>query len=159
MDANVMDKFTWTNLDNSDVYYTQDYAGFVLNSRSTFNTLAENHISEGNFARASEVLKKSLEVMPNESIPFDIFSMQQVDMLLKVGEPELAEYIAETVTFNASEWLDYYFSTNRTGTNEMQRQLLTLNEVARAYRANGDREKAAAYEELFNSYYSQLQAQ
>ncbi|WP_425390355.1 glycosyltransferase family 117 protein [Ekhidna sp.] len=154
---NVMNKFSWTNLDDPDVYYTQDYMGFVLNSRSTFNTLAENLIAEGDYARASEVLKKCLEVMPDEAVPFDFFSVQQVDMLLKVGEQELADYVAERTSSYASQWLDYYFANDRTDTNELQKQLLSLNEIARAYRANGDREQAAAYEELFNTYYSQLQ--
>ncbi|MEO9870215.1 glycosyltransferase family 117 protein [Ekhidna sp.] len=159
MYENVMNKFTWTNLDDPSIYYTQDYMGFVLNSRSTFNTLAEDLIAEGDYARASEVLKRCLEVMPNESLPFDFFSVQQVGMLLQVGEPELADHVAEVTSDNASQWLDYYFSTEGQETNELQRQLLSLNEVARAYRANGDREKAAAYEELFNSYYTQLQSQ
>ena len=154
---NVMNKFTWTNLDDPSVYYTQDYLGFVLNSRSTFNTLAENLIEEGDYARAAEVLKKCVEVMPDESVPYDFFSVQQVDMLLKVGEPELADHIAERTSMYASQWLDYYFSTDSSETNELQKQLLSLNEIARAYRANGEREKAAAYEELFNKYYTQLQ--
>ncbi len=155
---NVMNKFTWTNLDDPSIYYSQDYLGFVLNSRSTFNTLAENLIQEGDYARAAEVLKKCLEVMPNESVPFDIFSMQQVDLLLKVGEQELADHIAEVTITNATHWLDHYFSSDRTATDELQRQIISLNEVARAYRANGIREKAAQYEELFNRYYSQLES-
>ena len=154
---NVMNKFTWTNLDDPSVYYTEDYKGFVLNSRSTFNALAKNLIEEGDYARAAEVLKKCLEVMPNESVPYDIFSMQQVDMLLKSGELELADHIAEVTTNNASQWLDYYFTVDGVDTNELQKQLLSLNEVARAYRASGDRDKAAYYEELFNKYYTQLQ--
>lgn len=155
---NVMNKFTWTNLDDPNVYYSQDYLGFVLNSRSTFNTLAEDLIEEGDYARAAEVLKRCLEVMPNESVPFDIFSMQQVDLLLKVGEQELADHIAEVTTTNASRWLDHYFASDRVPSDELQRQIISLNEVARAYRANGIREKAAYYEEIFNRYYSQLEA-
>lgn len=155
---NVMNKFTWTNLDDPGVYYNPDYTGFVLNSRSTFNTLAENLISEGDYARAAEVLKKCLEVMPDKSVPFDFFNVQQVDMLLKVGELELADFVSERTSSYATQWLDYYFSTDGADTNELQKQILSLNEIARAYRANGDREKAAMYEEMFNTYYTQLQS-
>ena len=158
MYENVMNKFTWTNLSNPEVYYSQDYLGFVLNSRSTFNTLAADLIEEGDYARATEVLKKCLEVMPHESVPYDIFSMQQVDLLLRVGEDELANSIAEVSSQSAVDWLDYYFKDEVTAsTTDLQRQLLTLSEVARAYRANGNREKAAYYEEIFNNYYTQLQ--
>ncbi|NQZ77829.1 MAG: tetratricopeptide repeat protein, partial [Ekhidna sp.] len=155
---NVMNRFTWTNLDDPSVYYNPDYSGFVLNSRSTFNTLAQNLIDEGDFARATEVLKRCLEVMPDESVPFDFFNVQQIELLLKVGEVELANFIAERTSDYSTQWLDYYFANNITDTNEMQRQIFALNEIARAYRANGDREQAASYEELFNKYYTQLQS-
>lgn len=156
---NVMNKFTWTNLNNPDIYYTQDYMGFVLNSRSTFNSLAKNLINSGDFARGAEVLKKCLEVMPNEAVPYDLFSVQQVEMLLKVGEDELANHVAEVSAKDAVQWLDYYFEAGVKDTNELNKRLLSLNELARSYRASGDREKAAEYEETFNRYYSQIQSQ
>ncbi len=172
MYENVMNKFTWTNLDDPSVYYTQDYLGFVLNSRSTFNTLAQNLINEEDYERASEVLKKCLEVMPHESVPFDEFSAQQVDMLLEIAsfktgggsdlsaaeEAELANYVAENVSQWASSWIEVYLTNNSNDPYELQRKIIVLNEIARAYRANGDNENAAKYEELFNSYYSQIES-
>jgi hypothetical protein len=41
----------------------------------------------------------------------------------------------------------------------LQKKILALNEIARAYRANGDRENASKYEEMFNKYYSRLGGQ
>lgn len=156
---NLMNKFTWTNLDDPSVYYTQDYLGFVLNSRSTFNTLAQDLIEKGDLNRAAEVLKRCLEVMPNEAVAFDFFNVQQIGMLLQVGEPELANHVATVTSTWATEWLDYYFAVGSNDTMELQKKILALNEIARAYRANGEREKAAEYEALFNTYYSQLQGQ
>lgn len=135
MYENVMNKFTWTNLDDPSVYYTQDYLGFVLNSRSTFNTLAQNLISEEDYERASEVLKKCLEVMPHESVPFDEFSAQQVALLLEIAsyktggssdlktpeEAELADYIAEKVTEWASGWIEVYLASSASNPYELQR--------------------------------------
>lgn len=170
---NLMNKFTWTNLDDSTIYYTQDYLGFVLNSRSTFNTLAQNLIEEGDFDRASKVLMKCLEVMPNSSLPYDFFNIQQIALLLDIStaksvnnvdditnnlqEIEYANHIAEVTSKNAQEWLEYYFSNPGMDPLDMQKQLLGLNEIARAYRANGMREEAAKYEEIFDTYYSRLQ--
>ncbi len=172
MYENVMDKFTWTNLDDPSIYYTQDYLGFVLNSRSTFNTLAQDLINEGDFERASEVLKRCLEVMPHESVPFDEFSAQQVDLFLEIAsyktgsssdfgeieEAQLANHVAENVSQWASGWLEVYLTSNSSNPYELQRKIVVLNEIARAYRANGDNENAAKYEELFNKYYSQIES-
>ena len=178
---NMMNKFRWTNLDRSDIYYSEDYTGFVLNSRSTFNTLAQALIDEGDLERAREVLFRCLEVMPHESVPFDFFNVQQIDLLLKVGEEELADQVAHISSNDAQQWLDYYFgllgfseeekSTRREGYMSnptlidvqpvdelyLQRRILTLNEIARAYRANDRREEAAMFEKLFNDYYSLFQ--
>lgn len=169
---NVINKFTWTNLDDPSIYYSPDYLGFALNSRSTFNTLAQNLIEEEQYDRASEVLQRCLEVMPNESIPYDEFSAQQVSMLLEIAsyttgtssdlsaveEIELANHIAENVTDWASGWLDYYLMKGALENYEVQRKLVVLNEIARAYRANGDNENAAKYEDLFEKYYTKLES-
>ncbi|RED99565.1 glycosyltransferase family 117 protein [Marinoscillum furvescens] len=173
---NVMNKYQWRELDNPDVYYSQDYRNFCLNHRSAFNTLALSLIDAGDYDRAQNVLIKCLEVMPNESIPYDYFNVQQVGILLEldqltvstdtlVGEIKtsklkaLADNIAEITSTNSVEMLDYYFSTGSYDPNELQQMLLSLNAVTRAYRATGHKEEAAKYEEMFNKYYSSFQNQ
>jgi len=112
--------------------------------------------------------------MPHESVAYDFFSVQQIDLLLSIAdskmvnivddvnsgmyEIEMANHIAEVTSTNEQEWLDYYFSweSNQNPT-DMQKQIYALNEIARAYRAHGMKEKATEYEELFRSYYTQLQ--
>ncbi|MEP1094474.1 MAG: DUF2723 domain-containing protein [Cyclobacteriaceae bacterium] len=150
---NVMNKFQWRGLDNPDIYHSQDYMGFCLNSRSTFNTLVRALINDGDYERAKNALIKCLEVMPNESIPYDFFSIAQVDLLLKVGEPGLATHIAEVTSQDAVEWLDYYLDKGIKDPVTLQKKMLYLNELARAYRANDDRELANKYESLFTQYY------
>ncbi len=151
---NVMNKFQWRGLDNPDIYHTEDYLGFCLNSRSTFNSLVRALINEGDYERARNALIRCLEVMPNESIPYDYFSVSQVDLLLQVGEPELANHIAEVTSSDAVEWLDYYFDKGVRDPVTIQRRLLYLNELARAYRSNDERELANKYENLFTEYYT-----
>ena len=155
---NLMNNFHWKGMDNPDVYYNEDYRSFVLNHRSTFNALARDLLSRGDMERAREVLQKCNEVMPNEAIAYDIFSVQQVDMLLKVGEEELARDIATTVGDQTVEWLEY---ADRKGIllddqAELQKRIFLLNGIVRAYRNQPDgKELAAKYEEVINRYYGQ----
>ncbi|MBC6425985.1 MAG: DUF2723 domain-containing protein [Ekhidna sp.] len=172
MYENVMNKFTWTNLDNPSIYYSPDYLGFALNSRSTFNTLARNLIDEAQYERASDVLKKCLEVMPDKSIPYDEFSAQQISLLLEIAsyktgtstdlgtveEVELANHIAENVSKWAGEWLDVYLSAGSLNDHEIRGKLFVLNEISRAYRADGDKENASKYETLFEKYYTKIES-
>lgn len=169
---NVMNKFTWTNLNDSSIYYSPDYLGFALNSRSMFNTLAENLIEEQQYDRATEVLKRSLEAMPNAAIPFDEFSAQHVDLLLRIAsvktgdgsdlgtaeEALMASHVAEEVTQWATGWLDVYLTGKSFNQMEMRRKLVVLSEVARAYRASGDKANAAKYGELFETYYAKAES-
>lgn len=150
----VMNDFKWTALNDSKVYHSQDYMGFALNFRSTFNALVRTLLKRGDKERARKVLIKCLTVMPNESIPYDYFNLQQVDPLLKVGEHERAADIAETISQDAIEWLNYYNRKDLKDPIDVQRRILYLNELARAYRANNEQELANKYEELFKEYYS-----
>lgn len=154
MYENVMEEFKWRGLDNPDIYHSEDYLGFALNSRSTFNSLAKGLIAEGDYERARDVLVRCLEVMPNVSIPYDYFNIQQVDLLLQVGEQELADGIAVETSKDAVEWLDYYLAKDLRDPVEFQKKLLYLNELTRAYRSNNQRERANEYEELFTKYYA-----
>lgn len=151
---NVMNDFKWRALDDPEVYYSEDYLGFCLNSRSTFNALAKALIQEGQMEKARETMVKCLTVMPNISIPYDYFSIQGVDLLLQVGEQELADDIATETSKDAVEWLEYYLENGLRDPIEFQKKLLYLNELTRAYRSNNQRERANEYEELFSKYYA-----
>ncbi|MEP0368870.1 MAG: DUF2723 domain-containing protein [Cyclobacteriaceae bacterium] len=172
---NVMNKYHWRELDNPDVYYSEDYRNFCLNHRSAFNTLAENLIQKGEYEKALGVVKKCLSVMPNESIPYDYFNIQQVGILLSIDKlstyigdttqnevrlseaKEIADQIADVTSAENADMLDYMLDNELTDQMELQRRILSLNELARAYRAYGDREKAAEYEQMFERFYSKLQ--
>jgi len=157
MYQNLMEKYHWRQLDNPNVYYSEDYRNFCLNHRSAFNTLAISLMEANDYDRAKEVLVRCLEVMPNESIPFDYFNVQQVGLLLEVGENDLANYVAETTSKDAVEMLDYYIERGIYNRAEIQQKLYSLNNITRAYRANRMNEEAAKYEEMFNKYYKSFQ--
>jgi hypothetical protein len=151
---NVMNKFSWVNLDRSDIYYSEDYRGFCQNLRSAFNTLAEEYLAVEDYEKAKQVLVKCLEVMPHEAIPYDYFSVIQVGYLLEVGEKDLAIDVAKKTSQQSIESLDYMVSSGTTDEMEMQKNIIIINELARAFRAANEKELAAEYEALFNKYYT-----
>ena len=100
---------------------------------------------------------KGLEYMPDDGVNYDIFSIQQVSLLLAVGERDWALHIAETYSARAVEWLDYIVKNNQLALNgySYQQRVLALNEMARAFRAANEKELAVKYESMFNQYYNQ----
>src|SRR5690606_9366897 len=126
---NVMNNFFYRELDNPNTYYNEQYRNFVLNHRSTFNSLAVGLINAGDKERAKEAILKSFEVMPDEAIPFDFTNAQAVGILMEVGEKEKALEVAKTIAGRSEEFLSYVLNTNNSFKEEGQRHVLILNDL------------------------------
>ncbi|HCW06011.1 MAG TPA: DUF2723 domain-containing protein, partial [Cytophagales bacterium] len=64
----MMNKFRYRGLDNPKVYYNDDYKGFVLNHRNSFNTVAQALIDKGEIENAKKLLLFDLEKMPDKGV-------------------------------------------------------------------------------------------
>ena len=150
---NMINNFYWRELDNEDVYFSEDHRGFILNYRATFNSLASELLKNGEKDKAKNVMMKSLELMPDKSVNFDHFSVQNVQMLLSIGEEKIANNIAEITSKRSDEMLEYLLGNNINNKYQIQRNLVSLNALARAYNKNGKNELAKKYNELFEKHY------
>lgn len=148
---NMLKKFQFRNVDNPKVYYNQDYRNFVLNHRSSFNSLAQFLIMQGDSAKAREVLLFALAKMPDASIPYDYTNAQTVDMLLEVGEKEKAIEIA-TVMSKRSDELAAYYIKNREFGRELQINVVILGELQRVLYRYGEADLAKKIEESYEKY-------
>ncbi|WP_017732002.1 glycosyltransferase family 117 protein [Nafulsella turpanensis] len=155
---NMMNDFFWRELDNPDVYYNEDYRNFVLNHRSSFNTLAQALIEEGKTEKAREVLLYNLKVMPDAGVPFDYVTALTVQLLLQVGEQEKAIEIADLLSQRADELLAYLNEENTEIGNERQKNLIILSQLARSMAAAGLQEKALEYQTILGEHYGGLSA-
>lgn len=151
---NMMNNFHWRELDNPDVYYSEDYRNFVLNHRASFNTLIENLLAEGKEEKARQALLKCLEIMPDHVIRYDHFSVQQIGYLIILDEMEKAEVMAELVSQRSDEMLTYLFDNGINDRFELQKNLISLSELARIFRGTEKLELASKYEELFRKHYA-----
>jgi len=154
---NLMNNFHWRELDNPDVYYSPDYRNFVLNHRSSFNSLGQDLLNKGERERAKEVLNKSLELMPDEGVPYDFFTAQTMSLLVRAGDKEKAMELAETLGDRAYEMLAYLADHDIGNTYEARNSLVTLNEVVRSLKNAGEDEIASKYEKSFSEYLNLLQ--
>lgn len=153
---NMMNNFYWRQLDNPDVYYNEDYRSFALNHRSSFNSLASALIDEGKIEQARKVLNKSLEVMPDVSIPYDYVTAQSIRLLFEVGEDEKATEIAQIIGERADAMLAYMVEEGGDYGYERQKQMIILNEISRALANAGQDELGKKYEDTLMKYYNQF---
>lgn len=153
---NVMNEFRFRGLNDPNVYNSIDHRNFALNHRSTLNSLANALINEGKIDKAKEVVNKSLEAIPDNTIPYDYTSSQTVKLLYKVGEGEKAKEIAEVIGERANEALIYFGKYNLNVGNETQKNLLILNDLVNTMKAENENELAQKFEEYFMNHYSKM---
>jgi hypothetical protein len=173
---NMINKFQYRELDNPNVYYNDDYRGFVLNHRSAFNTLASALIdeydaeksatgvtvetegkSENKMEMARKALLFSMEKMPDKAVPYDHTSVGTIELLFKVGEKEKAIETATLVGNRAIEFGAYVIKERLGITIEMRRALYILGELQRVLYENGETELGKKYEDAYQNYIGGLQ--
>lgn len=150
---NVMNRSFWRELDNPNVYFGPDHRNFVLNSRSTFFTLVDNLMREGKKEKAKEVIVKCLNTIPDEAIEFDHFNVLLMGHMLELGMKEEADKMAEVTSKRAEEMLNYLFENEIADRFRLNRNLVVLNELSKAYNKIGDLENAKKYNEIFKQFY------
>lgn len=154
---NMMHNFYYRELNNPKVYYNEDYRKFVLNHRVNFNILAAALINEGKEDKAREVLLKSLEWMPDKSLPYDYTTATTVEYLFRLGEKDKAIEIAKTLGERADEKLGYYIANNNNIGFELQQNLVILRELAQTLNRYGELELAEKFADALDSHYQAIQ--
>jgi len=157
MYENLMNNFFYRELDNPRVYYNEDYRKFVLNQRASFNTLAAALINEGNESRAREVVLKSLELMPDASLPYDYTTSTTIEYLLVVGEKERAIEMTKLLGKRADEKVGYYIKYDNNISFELQQNLVILRDLAQTMARYGELDLAKQYGDALESYYDVLE--
>jgi tetratricopeptide (TPR) repeat protein len=153
---NMIHKFQYRGLDNDKLYYTEDYKGFVLNHRSSLNSLAESLIDQGDLKKAREVLLFSLEKMPDKGVPYDHTAVTMVDLLFKVGEKEKAVEISGIVGNRADEMAAYLLGKGDSGM-ELRRNIYILGNLYQILYKNGENDLGKKLEDGYNKHIEAMQ--
>ncbi len=153
----MMNKFSYRGLDDSTVYYSNDYAIQVLNHRSNLNSLAEALIDKGETEKASKVLLFSLHKMPDSAIPYDPSSPDTVSLLFKVGQKQKAVEVAKVVATRANEVESFLISEGNFTSYELRKNIFLVGAMQRNLYENGEVAIAKNYESEYTSLISRLQ--
>ncbi len=145
----MMKKFRYRGLDNPKVYYNDDYKGFVLNHRSSTNTVVQAFLDKGETEKAKQLLLFSLEKMPDKGVRFDYTAAEAVNLLFKVGEKAKAIEIANTIGDRSIEMANYLTNEGGGFSGDLRNNIILLNILQRALYENGENELAKKYEAAF----------
>lgn len=173
---NMINKFAYRGLDDPNVYYNEDYRGFVQNHRSALNSLAEalvdefesetagtgeviskEGIVEDKKEKAKKVLFFSLEKMPDKAVPYDLTMTTTVELLLRVGEKEKALEIANTIATRADEMVSYLIRKEAGVTLELRKNMFIIGDLQRIMLENGETELAQKFEDMYQKHITNLE--
>ena len=106
--------------------------------------------------KAKSVTYKSLEAIPDVSIPYDYTTSQLVKLLYRIGDKDKAKEIAEVIGERANDALTYFDSYNISMGNETQKNLLILNDLVNTMKNENENELAQRFEQYFMNHYTKL---
>ena len=152
----MVNKFRYRGLDDENIYYTDDYRGFVVNHRSSINSLAQALIDENKMAKADSLLLFSLAKMPDKVIRYDHTTPETIDLLFQVGEKEKAVEISKVLGDRAISMASYLINEGYGLTADLRRNIFILNALQRSLYENGE-ETAKKYEDAYTLLVNQLQ--
>ncbi|MDX2195436.1 MAG: DUF2723 domain-containing protein [Cytophagales bacterium] len=142
----------WRGLDDENCYYDENYKRFPLNARLSFYRLAAELLAEGKPDKAKEVVYHCLKVIPDKSIPYDVYSPSFIGILLRTGDSAKAFEIADIMRKRAEDELKYYYKNDIQNEMAVQTNLYIVNQIMMVLKTEGLDDKAKAYDDILRQY-------
>jgi hypothetical protein len=156
MYKNLVENFFWRDLDNPSTYYDENYQRFTINLRNAFAKLAEELLKEGKKDKAKKAILFCLEKMPDNVIPYDVYTTQFIDILFELGEDKKAMDIAQKMAVRADSMLEYVLRKDRPDEIEMSTNFAILSQVSAALERAGKKEEANKYKAILDRHYNKI---
>jgi hypothetical protein len=132
---NMVNKFRWGGIENPDVYLDENITRMLGNFRNSFARLAMQLIAENKLDSARKTLDRSLEVIPDEVVPYNIYNLLMMQGYYQLGDTLKANTIAEKIKNNVYQEMAYFISLGRKYDNvlmyEKRVAFYSLDEIRR----------------------------
>jgi hypothetical protein len=155
---NLMNKFVYENLNDPRVYLGEDHRRLTVSYRNIFQRLGSALARENRIDSAIAVLDKAMEIMPEESVPYNHFSLFIAEAYYEAGAMEKGNAIISRMIDLFEEDLRHYFSfTGRRANlleNRKQDALAIIQRMFFIASQNQQEELAARAEDVFDTYYA-----
>ncbi|MDD4107219.1 MAG: DUF2723 domain-containing protein [Prolixibacteraceae bacterium] len=145
---NLMEKFEYGNMNDPKIYIDENNMRMMTNIRNSFARLAGALIEEGKKDSAIAAIDRSFELIPNEIIQYEYFSLELAENYYKAGAEDKGKKILEEATAIFNEEMEYFISLDKkfrdtqVVNEEIQRNLFYLQRMERTARAGEDTELA-----------------
>jgi hypothetical protein len=105
---NLMNKFSYGNVKEDNVYVDHNILRMCMNLRNNFARCADEMLRRNDIEKAEALLDKAVLEMPDHQVPFNYFMLPLIELYYKVGKSEKGEAIAKLMLERYESELDYY---------------------------------------------------
>ncbi|MFC6998525.1 protein O-mannosyl-transferase family [Rufibacter roseus] len=154
---NLMNEFSWRNMNRDDIFYDENYLRFPANARDKYYQLAVAYLEDGDKATAKKIMDYIFEKLPDNAIPYDYYIPPYVVPLYEVGDEKRAQEIINVMFARSDKALQYYLDKSSLFESEIRINLFIMQQLAQVSRQVGHTQKAAEIEQRFMAYYGQMQ--
>ena len=110
---NLMNKFLWGGMETGEIYMNMTNRRMCMNLRNNFSRLSNELIRLGEKEKASAVLDKCIEVIPNKNVPYSYMVISIAENYYQLGEYEKGNDIISILVDKYENDLTYYLSLNK----------------------------------------------
>jgi hypothetical protein len=104
---NMMNKFSWGNAADPDVYLDETNRRMFSNFKRLFGVLGKELLQKGDTIRALEAVQRGIELVPAEKMPHDFFSVGLAGVLIRAGKVEEGRQLLSNIIAYSKGYLDY----------------------------------------------------
>ena len=152
----LMHQFSYRGLNNAAIFQDENSLMFPTSYREKFARLATAYLATGDSKRAKNLADKCLAVMPDQAMPYDLYTPQLVPALVAGGETKRATQLLDVLLARTQHTLLYYSShPNALMDREVGQAIGTAQTLYLAAQQIGDTPRAAQAYELLRPYLRQ----
>jgi hypothetical protein len=142
---NLMNKFSYGNVKEDNVYVDHNILRMCMNLRNNFARCADEMLRRNEIDKAVALLDKAVLEMPDHQVPFNYFMLPLIELYYKTGNSEKGEAIAKVMLDKYESELDYYLGLKtgfykRLGQTPQQNIsiIYQINTMINRYNPNGE---------------------
>lgn len=133
-----MNTFKWGNMNDPSVYLDETNMRMTTNFRNNFVRLASALAIKGEKEKALQVLNRADELMPDELIPYNYFTLLMADLYMSLGNQEKAKTMLNRLKERTEIEVAYYekFDNKTSIEDDYKRAQLILQQCNRMLQMN-----------------------
>ena len=161
---NLMNKFEYGNMNDPSVYIDENNARMMTNIRNSFNRLATGLVAEGKKDSAIAVIDRCFELIPQEIVHLEFFSIGLIENYFQAGAQEKGRVVLQQAFETFNDELSYFFSLNRkflqtqSINEEIQRNIFFIQRLERIARNFGETELSQQLNESMQKHFETYNA-